>query len=210
MENRPISLSNQPHNFAEIVEGSLYSWRGQTWQWNNFPAFGSLVVIETKRRTLFGIVYQVQTGSMDPSRYPFAYQKTQEELLQEQPQIFEFLQTTFLCLTVGYYENNTFTYHIAPEPPAIHSFIRTATLEEYKKFFSCERYLYPLFGYSGQMINLDELILAIFKNQKDLKLLTPELLKQSLETFSLLTNNDYKRLKLFTNRVQTLLENLHV
>jgi hypothetical protein len=67
--------------FAEVVESSLQSFTAQTWQWDNFPAFGSLVCVQGKQRTLFGIVYQVQTGSMDPSRYPFPYQKRKKNYL---------------------------------------------------------------------------------------------------------------------------------
>ena len=107
--------------FAEVIESSLQGWLAQSWNWNCFPAFGSLVTIETKKRQLFGIVHQIQTGSMDPMRHPFPYQKTEEELLQEQPQIFEFLKTTFSCLTLGYSERERIIYLLAPEPPQIHS-----------------------------------------------------------------------------------------
>ena len=58
-----------------------------------------MVTIQAPGRTVCGIVHQVQTGSMDPVRYPFAYQKTEAELRAEQPQIFEFLKTTFSCLS---------------------------------------------------------------------------------------------------------------
>src|SRR5688500_18584413 len=109
--------------FAEVIESSLTGWLAQSWSWDTFPNFGSFVAIETKNRTVFGIVHQVQTGSMDPVRYPFPYQKTEEELLREQPQIFEFLKTTFSCITIGYQEKRIFSYLIAPEPPKIHSFV---------------------------------------------------------------------------------------
>jgi len=65
------------NHFAEVIESSIAGFLAQSWQWDNFPTFGSLVIIKEKRRTLFGIVHQVQTGSMDPMRYPFTYQKTE-------------------------------------------------------------------------------------------------------------------------------------
>ena len=86
---------------AEIIESSLQTFLGQCWQWDIMPQFGSLVIAQNGNRPLFGLVYQIQTGSMDPTRYPFAYQKTHEELRAEQPQIFEFLKTSFSCLCVG-------------------------------------------------------------------------------------------------------------
>ena len=86
--------------FAEVIESSLTGWLAQSWAWDKFQESGAFVAIEGKKRTVFGIVHQVQTGSMDAVRYPFPYQKTEEELLKEQPQIFEFLKTTFTCITI--------------------------------------------------------------------------------------------------------------
>src|SRR5690349_14278413 len=96
--------------FAEVIESSLHGFLAQTWQWDNFPAFGSLVTVTSNKRTHLAIVHQIKTGSMDPIRYPFPYQKTEEELLAEQPQIFEFLKTAFSCLTIGYQEKGKLYY----------------------------------------------------------------------------------------------------
>lgn len=193
--------NNKP--FAEIIESSLTGWLAQSWQWDQFPSFGSLVVIQTKERTLFGIVHQIKTGSMDPIRYPFAYQKTEEELLQEQPQIFEFLKTTFSCLTIGFQEQeNNIIYQLAPEPPKIHAFVHPASQQLYKKFFHTEQYLHILFGLANTLFNVDELLLAILKQLDDQKILTPPVVNNFIDTFSLLTGNDYRRLKLFLQRVQ--------
>lgn len=190
--------------FAEIIESSLHSWLSQSWQWNEFPVFGSLVTATTKKRILFGIVHNIQTGSMDPTRYPFAYQKTEEELLAEQPQIFEFLKTTFSCTVVGYQENNTIFYSVAPEPPTIHTFVSPASPSLGKQFLSNYNYLSVLFGQSGTIGTIDELLLAILNYQKSLNVLGQEQLDAFITQFSLLTGNDYRRLKLFLQRVQNI------
>jgi hypothetical protein len=187
--------------FAEIIESSLDSWLVQSWKWDTFPQFGSLVVVEQKKQTLFGIVHTVQTGSMDPNRYPFAYQKTEEELLREQPQIFEFLKTTFSCITIGYKENGKLYYHKAPEPPKIHAFVRKASKEELQEFFADERYLHALFSSSGSIHNIDELLLALLKTIEQAELLSERKITKFIEQFSLLTGNDYRRLKLFMQRL---------
>ena len=149
--------------FAEVIESSLTGWLAQSWSWDKFPEFGSFVAIEGKKRTVFGIVHQVQTGSMDPVRYPFPYQKTEEELLKEQPQIFEFLKTTFSCITVGYQEKKSISYLVAPEPPKIHAFITHPSAELSKIFFASTRYMHLLFTHSAQIFNMDELMLALAK-----------------------------------------------
>lgn len=192
--------------FAEVIESSLTGWLAQSWAWDTFPEFGSFVAIEGKKRTIFGIVHQVQTGSMDPVRYPFPYQKTEEELLKEQPQIFEFLKTTFSCITIGYQEKKSISYLIAPEPPKIHAFIMHPDTELSKIFFASNKYLHLLFTHSAQIFNMDELILALFKQYKDLNILTPEKIGTFMQTYSLLIGNDYRRIKLFLQRVEHMID----
>lgn len=191
--------------FAEVIESSLSGWVAQSWQWDQFPHFGSLVMIEQQQRTVFGIVYQVQTGSMDPVRYPFAYKKTEQELLQEQPQIFEFLKTTFSCLVLGFKEKGTMYYQLAPEPSKIHAFVAGVPTMQAKEFFSREQYLHLLFEFQHQVLNLNELLLALFKQLSDLELLTHAKIEHIIEQFSLFTGNDYRRLKLFLDRVEPLI-----
>ena len=193
--------SNKP--FAEIIESNLQSFLGQCWDWNNTPSFGSLIAVENKKRTIFAIVVQIQTGSMDPTRYPFPYQKTHEELLAEQPQIFEFLKTTFRGTILGYHEKTKVYSLIPPEPPSIHSFIRAANTEESKVFFSNNQYLHLLFA--SQIPCLDELLLALLKHQSELKILKNDHLNDFIATFSLLSGNDYRRLKLFLARAESLI-----
>ena len=197
-------ITNKP--FSEVIESSLQGWVAQSWQWNQFPSFGSLVAITGKKRIIFGIVHQIHTGSMDPVRYPFPYKKTEEELLKEQPQIFEFLKTTFSCLTVGYMEAKTVEYLLAPEPPTIHSFVTLASPNLQQTFFSKTDYLHLIFGYSGQSVNLDELLLAILTYQTKIRKIPADMLNQFIDLFSLLTGNDYRRLKMFLSRVQHIIK----
>lgn len=189
--------------FAEVIESSLAGWTSQSWQWNKFPIFGSLITVEAKKRTFFGLVYQANTGSMDPTRYPFPYQKTEAELLEEQPQIFEFLKTTFLCMTIGYKEQGKIIYLLAPEPPHIHSFVTEASKEDSKHFFSNEQFLYLLFGAANSTpINIDELLLATLKYQRNQGILTRERLNRYIQAYSVIIGNDYRRLKFFALRTQ--------
>lgn len=192
--------------FSEIIESSLHGFTAQCWQWDDFPAFGELITIQSGGRTIFGLVHQIQTGSMDPVRYPFPYQKTEDELLREQPQIFEFLKTTFLCLTVGYQEQDQIYYMLAPEPPKIHAFATHTASGLSKRFFGNLGYLHLLFGNSGAIQGLDELLLALLKQQAALGIMDKEKIGEFVDSFSLLTGNDYRRLKLFLQRAEPLLQ----
>jgi hypothetical protein len=200
-------MTQQGKYFAEVIESSLTSWLAQSWSWDMFPEFGSFVAVESKKRIIFGIVHQVQTGSMDPVRYPFPYQKTEEELLKEQPQIFEFLKTTFSCITIGYQEKKVISYLIAPEPPKIHSFVTRPDAEVSKIFFASTRYMHLLFTHSAQIFNMDELMLALLKQHMELNILTQHKINTFMQTYSLLTGNDYRRIKLFLQRAEHMLGN---
>lgn len=190
---------------AEVVESSLSSWRAQCWQWDVMPAYGSLLTIATPTRTLFGVVHEIITGPTETNRAVFTYKKSEEELKRDHPHIFEFVQTTFRCITLGYIENGRMLYQIAPEPPKIHAFVAPATPADLDTLFADEQYLHMLFSHAQQIFSLDDLLLSLMKNMADLKILNEEKLKRFTATFSLLTGNDYRRLKLFLQRAQTLL-----
>lgn len=192
--------------FAEIIESSLNIFKAQTWQWDNIPKYANLVKIKDKNRIIFGLIHNIQTGSLDPNRTVVAYQKTHQELLRDQPQIFEFLQTTFSCITLGYLQDNKIIYQLAPEPPKIHAFVSLASDEEIKSFFSNEQYLHVLFCFSNLLFSMDELLLSLLKNLSDLNALSEENVVKFIETFSILTGNDYRRLKIFLQRAQNIIK----
>lgn len=194
----------QEKYFAEVIESSLTGWCAQSWAWDKFPEFGSFVAVEGKKRTIFGLVHQVHTGSMDPVRYPFPYQKTEEELLKEQPQIFEFLKTTFNCVPIGYQEKKSISYLVAPEPPKIHSFIGEPDEYTSKTFFSSSRYLHLLFVHASHIFNIDELILALLRQHMCFGILSEDKLNDFMQTYSLLIGNDYRRIKLLLQRIEPL------
>ncbi|MBS1986378.1 hypothetical protein JST99_00385 [Candidatus Dependentiae bacterium] len=198
--------ANKP--FAEVIESSLHGFLAQSWDAATLPLFGSLMTITTPERTLFGVVHQIQTGSMDPSRHPFAYKKTYEELRKEQPQIFEFLKTTFNALVIGHTTaSGKISYLLAPEPARIHTFVCPSNVEMSVQFFKNTHYMHALFGLAHTVLNLDELLLAMLAHQASLGILSQEKLLDFTTTFSLLTGNDYRRLKLFLQRVEPILQN---
>lgn len=191
--------------FAEVLESSITKWQAQSWQWDAIPEFGSLVTATSNDRTLFGIIYDITTGPIDPIRQPVAYQKTQDELQKEQPQIFEFLKTSFSCLSIGYQENEQFFYNLPPQPPKMHTFVGYATTEQYEACFASEQFLHLLFNTTEQ-INREELLLAIIKHQLKHNVLTKKRLNKFIESFFILNRNNYLQTKMFLPRLQKLLE----
>ena len=196
--------TNKLH-FAEILEAKITTFQAQSWQWDTIPEFGSLIAATSNNRTIFGIIYDISTGPMDPIRTPIPYQKTEKELEKEQPQIFEFLKTSFQCLSAGYLENNKIFYHLPPQPPKIHTFVCNTTKDQYDLFFESPDFLHLIFNATEQF-NLDELLLAIIKQQISYKTLTKKRLDIFIEAFFYLNKNDYQQTKLFLNRLQAIIQ----
>ncbi|MBS1988066.1 hypothetical protein JST56_03660 [Candidatus Dependentiae bacterium] len=195
-------------SFAEIIASTLDHFVAQSWKWDHFPNFGSLIQVTNNQTTIIGCVTHVETGSMDPLRSPFPYQKTELELLAEQPQIFEFLRTTFKVQILGYFENQnlqSITYQLAPKPCKIHSFVAQSSPDVIRIFFGKADYLHLLFAFAHQIPNIDELLLAIIHQLTDQKLFSQEHFESLCEMYSLLTANDYRRMKLFLQRIEQLI-----
>ncbi|MFA5074587.1 MAG: HAS-barrel domain-containing protein [Candidatus Babeliales bacterium] len=203
-QNSKTFFKSNKKYFAEVIDSNISSFLAQSWEWNFFPEFGSLLQVDTKEQTIFGIVTQIQTGSMDPMRYPFAYKKTEEELRAEQPQIFEFLKTTFKVQITGYLKENKIFYALPSKPCQIHAFISKIDTQTEISFFKNANFMYLLFSFSNQIDNLDEILIAILNHLKNKNILDNEKFDCFCKTFSFLTGNDYRRLKLFLKRIQNL------
>lgn len=195
---------NKP--FGEIIESSLTHWKVQCWQWDVMPAFGSLVVITQGSSTIYGIVTHIQTGSNDPGRVPFAYQKTEEELHREQPQIFALLQTTVTCMIVGYEDEHTLLYQLPPYPTKIHAFVQQATPDQLRAFYARPTFLPMLANQSSLFVSIEDVLLTIIKQLHELNMLERGYLDECIRMFSTIIGNDYRRLKMFTHRLEHLLQ----
>jgi len=189
--------------FAEVVASTLTQYTAQCWTWDQTPAFGSLVCVTNKETVLYGIVTNLETGSSDPQRLPFPYQKTEAELRAHHPQIFEFLRTTFTVSIVGYQTPHGLLEHILPPHPAcIHQFVSPATAAQCTSFFAAPHFLAVLLSSNASNPLLDELLISILRRIIGSDLVTPHLFEQYYHTLTLLLGNDYRRLKILLQRIQ--------
>ncbi len=186
--------------FAEVIESSLKGWVAQSWQWDFIPEFGSIVSIEAKEKTLFGLVYKSSMGSLEESRHVFAYKKTLPELRAEQPHIFEFIQTTFACVLIGFLEDSSYFYRLAPTPALLHAFVQPISHDNLKEICKTDQFLHLIFSLQNEC-NVDELLLALIAFFKKRGVVSSSFYEKFYETFSVLIGNDYRRLKIFLQRL---------
>jgi hypothetical protein len=193
--------------FSEIIESALDFFVAQSWQADQFPSFGSLVCVQNQNVLIVAVVTQAHSGSMDPLRSPFPYQKTEAELHAEQPQIFAFLKTTFKAQIIASFDTqtNTPSYLLPQAPSKIHSFVFHVPITIQKIILKNPAFMYLLFSAAQAISNLDELLLVLLKTiQKNDEKKDSIFIREFCHTFSMLTGNDYRRLRLFLHRIESL------
>lgn len=197
---------HNPHApaFGEIISSTLTSYTAQCWDWEIIPSFGALVCTEHEGVVLYGVVTHIETGSSDPQRLPFPYQKTEAELRAQHPQIFEFLRTLCTVSLVGYSKKGSSVFQaLPPQPARIHQFIRPATMQEQKEFFAAPYFLALLLSANAGNPLLDELLITLLTSLVINDMLTPALFEEYYHTLTLLLGNDYRRLKILLQRIET-------
>lgn len=190
--------------FAEIIESSLTKITAQCWDLAISPSFGQCIEIKGEAICVYALVNHIQTGSFDALRKPSPFKKTIADLKKEQPHIFEFLITTFTCIPIAYSYQKKFIYAIPPEPPQMHEFILPIDAKQISILFSKKHFLMSIFSLQEQVGNVDELVISCLRCIHQKELFTPDYYVDLLDTYALLAGNDYKRVKLFANRLEEI------
>lgn len=193
-----------PDPFAEIIESSLTKITAQCWDIEIIPTFGQCVEIQGENTVVYALINHIQTGSLDSVRKPSPFKKTIAQLKKEQPHIFEFLITTFTCIPIAYAHQKTVIHALPPEPPRIHAFIVPLSLKEAVMLFGKKHFLTGIFSMQEQISNIDELILACVRLIHQKQQFPVSYYVDLLETYALLVGSDYRRIKLFAQRLEEI------
>lgn len=192
--------------FAEIIQSQITIAKAECWKWDVVPDFGSLVIIEQKGIHIIACVTGIETGSADPLRQPYAYQKTEAELMREQPQIFSFLKTYIQLTCVGFYtaENSDIEYFLPPQPPKIHAFVRCADAPLARQFFAQTSFLYLL--HHANSVGYDEILFALINTYYSAKIISESMIQSIVNHYTMIAGSDYKRVRFFCERLSGVLE----
>jgi hypothetical protein len=185
-------------HIGEVVESHTAGFRAQARELHGAPALGALVRVESEP-VAYGIVFNVETGSLDAHRRPVAYGLTEEELRREQPQIFELLKTEFEALLVGYREGDLLWQTLPPYPPRLHSFVYECPPEEVRTFTEELDFLRLLV--QSEPRHLDELLLAVARQAIQAHEGEPEYVTAIGQEIARLIGSDYDRLRSIIRRL---------
>jgi len=194
--------------FGEVIESSITEFVFQTWHWKTRCPFGSVVLVENQHELIYGLVYQIKTGSDEPGRQPYIYQKSLSELEKEQPHIFSFLKTTVSAIPFGYKFQGGLIPELPQNPCLIHAFVRFPEDSEVITLLTTHySYVQNLFALQLNLFNIDALLYSLLCYQKNIDALFEVNVAKFLSAYSSAIGNDYRRLHFFVQKVSLLLVN---
>ena len=159
-----IIAKDRRKRLGEIVEASSTIVTTQCYDLYEAPPLGSLIS-SGEDNTTYGIVCEVTTQSIDPSRRIITRgqnEDTEKQVYLNNPQLTRLLLTEFKALLVGHRINHLIHRKLPPLPPRIHSFVYHCDNEETKLFSSSLEFLPLLLSTHTEAI--DDVITA-FINQ---------------------------------------------
>jgi hypothetical protein len=134
-----------PQRVGEVIQADSSSFVAQCYQLYGAPPVGSFV--RTGSSPVYGVVCQVRTEPLDPTRPVLARgleAESEEEVYRNNPQISRLLTSRFEVLVVGHQLEETNYYHLPPLPPRVHSFVYTCYADEVARFTSGLDFLHLL------------------------------------------------------------------
>jgi hypothetical protein len=131
---------------GEVIAVTTTSFVAQSYQLNQAPAFGSLVIVPgPDGREHFGLCGGTETGGIEPGRHAMAWGSADGDdgdIYQRQPQLAHVLRTTFTCIQVGYRaEDGRVLQRVPPSPPRVHERVWVADTATVRGFFTSLSYL---------------------------------------------------------------------
>ena len=121
---------------GEVIEGSTTEYRTHCYDLYQAPPLGSLVRCGDDN-CIYGIVCDVATQSIDPSRHAIPRgrdSQDEEDVYLNNPQLTRLLYTQFQAVIVRYNDGEDTRRYLPPLPPRIHSFVYTCDSAEMRTF----------------------------------------------------------------------------
>jgi hypothetical protein len=108
---------------GEIVDTSVADFIAQACELNHAPPFGGFVKVTVPERTVYGVVYAIHTGSLEPGGRAVLRGRDgmrDRAIFEQNPDLEHLLRTEFSALIVGYAEGEALRTYLPPSPPPLH------------------------------------------------------------------------------------------
>lgn len=187
---------------GEIIVTSTSEIIGQCRREGPVFAYGSYIAAGRDPRCI-GVIYNVETTSLDPNRRPIALEKPEEEIERYYPQMKSLLRNQFQALLIGSMKNGMFRYGLPATPPGLHAQVTLCSEEEIRAIGDCPGFLRLLFD-SGKSSS-EELILSCCQHLLDSLGWRQEHTVRIGKALSDLYRDDYDTLRRLIQRLESWL-----
>ena len=197
-----VGTNDQSTHVGEIVETSTVELVAETRHLNEAPPFGQFVRVESDIPSI-GLVFNTITHSVDPSRRPTAYGRSEAQLRSEQPQIFELLRTHFHILVIGYLDRAEPMLLLPPQPAHIHSFVYICNEKIIAQCTDGDEFLRGILR--ATKTPTEDLLVASVRYALAAREYDPDYIIQTSKRISRLLRDDYDRLSSVIERLARLI-----
>ena len=189
---------------AEVIEVSSAEFTAQCYKLDQAPLLGSLVKTQNKLGEIYGVVYNVETHSLDPGWRVVARgekMKAEEEIFKSNPQLVKLLSTDFKVLVVGHVQGKSLYHYLPPKPASIHSFVYACQPEEVRAFTQLLDFLSLLVN-ARLPISVDEITAACLRYVSQAHLDPQAFLVKAGRELAYLLGTDARRLNSLLKRLR--------
>jgi hypothetical protein len=184
---------------GEVIGSSNTEFIAESALLHDSPPFGSFIKVQS-RETIYAVVFNAYTHSLEPNRLAIAYHRSEQELRDEQPQIFELLKTKFEAVIIGYESDGVIRHHLPPQPPRLHSFVYACQPIEVRRLTSQFKFFRFLLGV--EKAPRDELIAGTIRAANEVRKGERAFLVQAGKELLRLIGDDYEMLASILQRIQ--------
>ena len=194
---------------GEVVETSLTGFVAYTYKLDDPPPFGGLVRVKDRSGTaeIFGAVYHIATGGIDPGRRAATRGSGQptandEQIYIDNPQLSRLLKTEFGVLVLGGRKTGrAFSYVFPDYPPPLHYSVTLCADQALVEFTEDKSYLRTIL--EAAQVPAEELIAAMLRRATRARGAAGKMfLVESLRYLARNLKQDYDRFKIIVEKCE--------
>lgn len=188
---------------GEIVETSTTQFLAQACELGRAPAFGSFVTVDCAPAAVFGLVYRVRTGGLEPGAQAVMRGRSgvrDAAIYRENPDLEAVLRTDFAALIVGFCKDGEVRQYLPPHPPALHWSVYACAQPDVAAFTNQLDYFRAALAVSE--VPADELLAANLRQVRKARPFDHDFNLRAGRDLARLLSRDYARLSAILRRIQ--------
>ena len=188
---------------GEIVETSVDEFTAQACRFGAAPPFGAFVKVETAERTVYGLVYAIHSGSLDPGGRPVLRGRDgvrDAAIYDQNPDLEHVLLTEFTALAVSHEDGGALQPYLPPQPPPLHWSVYECSGEEVAMLTDRLDYFQPVLAAS--QAPADALLAANIRLVRSARSDEPAFAIRAGRELANLLKKDYARLSAILRRLE--------